>query len=225
MTEAEWLGCTDPGPMLEFLWGKASERKLRLFGCACVNLVWSLIGEKPPAAVRAAERFADRLVTKLALRRARQQVRQQRRGLGKAAAGLLWPGRRLWGAYWLAEVVATENAHASVVAELNRLSSLLTLNDAGREAICRLLRDLFGNPFRPVALDPGCRTSNVQALAEAAYEERELPSGHLDPARLSVLADALEEAGCGDAELLSHLRGPGPHVRGCWAVDLVTGRS
>jgi hypothetical protein len=62
-------------------------------------------------------------------------------------------------------------------------------------------------------------------LAQALYEERELPSGHLDAARLAVLADMLEEAGCANPRLLGHLRGPGPHVRGCWAVDLVLGQS
>jgi hypothetical protein len=64
----------------------------------------------------------------------------------------------------------------------------------------------------------------VRHLAQAAYEERSLPSGELDTARLAVLADALEEAGCADAAILSHLRGPGPHVRGCWAVDLLLGK-
>jgi hypothetical protein len=62
-------------------------------------------------------------------------------------------------------------------------------------------------------------------LARSAYEQRELPAGTLDVARLGVLADALEEAGCADAGLLGHLRGPGPHVRGCWAVDLLLGKS
>jgi hypothetical protein len=65
----------------------------------------------------------------------------------------------------------------------------------------------------------------VVALAQAAYEQRELPAGTLDLTRLAVLADALEEAGCDQADLLGHLRGPGPHVRGCWAVDLVLGKS
>src|SRR5262245_14482213 len=61
-------------------------------------------------------------------------------------------------------------------------------------------------------------------LAAAAYEERARPSGALDPQRLSVLADGLEEAGCADATILGHLRGPGPHVRGCWALDLLLGQ-
>jgi hypothetical protein len=96
---------------------------------------------------------------------------------------------------------------------------------AAKQRECDLLRDIFGNRFRPVSVSPTCRAPQVVALAQAAYEQRELPAGHLDPARLAVLADALEEAGCDQADLLGHLRGPGPHVRGCFAVDLVLGRT
>jgi hypothetical protein len=95
-------------------------------------------------------------------------------------------------------------------------------------AQCLLLRDLFGNPFRPApAADPAWlawQGGAVRELARAAYEGRRLPEGTLDPARLALLADALEDAGCGDAELLAHLRGPGPHVRGCHALDLLLGK-
>jgi hypothetical protein len=90
---------------------------------------------------------------------------------------------------------------------------------------CRLLRCVVGNPFRPVALNPAWLTPDVLALAQAASEERQLPEGALDPDRLRLLADALEDAGCTNADILGHLRGPGPHVRGCWAVDLVLGKS
>ena len=87
-----------------------------------------------------------------------------------------------------------------------------------------LLRDVVGNPFRAVAFAHGWRTAVVSGMARVAREERALPSGHLDARRLAVLADALEDAGCADADLLSHLRSPGPHVRGCWALDLVLGK-
>jgi hypothetical protein len=89
---------------------------------------------------------------------------------------------------------------------------------------CELIRDIFGNPFRPAALDPAWLTAPVLALALAAYEERTLPAGTLDASRLAVLADALEEAGCDNAEVLMHLRSPGPHVRGCFPVDLILGK-
>src|SRR5262249_2422186 len=90
-----------------------------------------------------------------------------------------------------------------------------------------LLRDIF-NPFRHMPINPAVLAWNdgtVARLAQAAYEERQLPAGALDNGRLAVLADALEETGCMDADMLDHLRGPGPHVRGCWPVDLCLGKS
>jgi hypothetical protein len=72
-----------------------------------------------------------------------------------------------------------------------------------------------------VAFDPAWRTPAVLAQAQAAYDNRTLPAGTLEPDRLAVLADALEEAGCADPDILGHLRGPGPHVRGCFVVDAI----
>jgi hypothetical protein len=92
-----------------------------------------------------------------------------------------------------------------------------------------VLREVVGRvPFRPLLpVKPAWLTWHggiVRRLAEDAYGERELLAGALDLDRLAVLADALEEAGCDQADLLGHLRGPGPHIRGCWAVDLVLGK-
>jgi hypothetical protein len=92
-----------------------------------------------------------------------------------------------------------------------------------------ILREVVGPmPFRPAALDPAILTwhdATVVRLAQAAYEERHMPEGTLDNTRLAVLADALEEAGCTETDILSHLRGHGLHVRGCWPVDLCLGKS
>jgi hypothetical protein len=96
-------------------------------------------------------------------------------------------------------------------------------SDAVRAAQAAPLRDVFGNPFRPVRFAPAWLTADVVALAEAAYRNRELPGGHLDPARRGVLADALEGVGAG-AELLAHPRDPGRHVRACRAVDIILAR-
>jgi hypothetical protein len=96
---------------------------------------------------------------------------------------------------------------------------------AERRRIRAVFTDIFGNPFRPITLDTACLMPQIIAIAQAACEHRDLPSGQLDPSRLAVLADALEDAGCDDADLLAHLRGPGPHVRGCWALDLILGKS
>jgi hypothetical protein len=95
-------------------------------------------------------------------------------------------------------------------------------------ALCDLIRDVLGNLFRPSPpIDPSVLTWNggiVPRLAVSAYEGRLLPSGQLEPNRLAVLADALEEAGCTEAGILEHLRGPGPHARGCHVLDLLAGK-
>jgi hypothetical protein len=80
-----------------------------------------------------------------------------------------------------------------------------------------LLRDLFGNPFRPVELDPGWLAPSVVKLAQRIYEDRAFD-------RMPELADALGAAGCKVAEILSHCRQPGEHVRGCWVIDLILSR-
>jgi hypothetical protein len=90
---------------------------------------------------------------------------------------------------------------------------------------CSLIRELFGNPFRSSLVEGAWRAPTVLSVAEAAYDDRALPAGTLDRVRLHILADALEDAGCHDDEILSHLRGPGPHVRGCWALDLILCKS
>jgi hypothetical protein len=95
--------------------------------------------------------------------------------------------------------------------------------------VCDLIRCIFGNPFRPApSIDLTWFRWNdriIPRMASAIYEERALPEGTFDPTRLAVLADALEEVGAADPDLLGHLRGPGPHVRGCFAVDAVLGKS
>jgi hypothetical protein len=88
---------------------------------------------------------------------------------------------------------------------------------------CDVIAEIFGNPFRPVELNPIWVSSMVVALAQAAYDEPILPAGTLDPDRLAVLADALEDSGCTDPAILHHLRGPGPHVRGCFVIDALLG--
>jgi hypothetical protein len=84
-----------------------------------------------------------------------------------------------------------------------------------------ILRDLVGNPFRPApALESGWLRDEQGAVSKLAISIYDAHSFD----RLPLLADALEDAGCGDVELLSHLRAEGPHVRGCQALDRVLGR-
>jgi len=90
--------------------------------------------------------------------------------------------------------------------------------EAGTRTVCQFFRDIFGNPFRPVAIDPRWQTETVVALATGIYAERAFD-------RMPILADALEDVGCDRADILNHCRGDGPHVRGCWVVDLLLGKS
>jgi len=80
-----------------------------------------------------------------------------------------------------------------------------------------LLRDIFGNPFRSLTFEPDWRTSTAVALAQQMYDSRDFSA-------MPILADALQDAGCDNAEILDHCRGPGSHVRGCWVADLVLGK-
>jgi hypothetical protein len=96
------------------------------------------------------------------------------------------------------------------------------ITESGREGhspvVSQLIREVVGNPFRPVAFDPAWRTSTAVALAQQMYDSR-------DFGIMPILGDALQDAGCDIADILDHCRGPGPHVRGCWVVDLVLGKS
>jgi hypothetical protein len=85
------------------------------------------------------------------------------------------------------------------------------------EAHNQLVRDIFGNPFRPVTFDPTWRTTTAVQLTQGIYDSRDFST-------MPILADALQDAGCDNADILDHCRGPGPHVRGCWVVDLVLGK-
>jgi hypothetical protein len=213
MTEAEWLACTDRWVILTFLRNKVSSRKLRLFACACCATVKPLLGGPALRLFEVAERFADGLASPSELAQARNEAKRAE----KLPAMRLSP--ELARAARTARLIGNENS-AEALSEA--VSTLLYLQPWDRTEV--LLRDIFGNPFRPVTLDPACRTPTVVSLALAAYEERLPPRGQLDVVRLSVLADALEEAGV-TGELLVHLRGPGPHVRGCFAVDAALRRS
>ena len=82
---------------------------------------------------------------------------------------------------------------------------------------CELLRDIFGNPFRLVIVDSSWLTSTVIAIAQTIYDEGRFEA-------MPILADALENVGCANDDILEHCRSGGEHVRGCWAVDLVLGK-
>jgi hypothetical protein len=209
MTEEQWLTCTDPRPML-FPHPGHSGRKLRLFTAACYRQAAEFYPDHPAfdAAAEAVEGYAEGRIGRADLVAAFLAHRHLFPGVENLRLDRSEVHYAAWMADWAAGQARLSGAWAGEV-------------EAGQ---ADLLRDVVGNPCRPVTVSPAWRTPQVVALAQAAYDQRELPAGTLDVVRLAVLADALEDAGCDQADLLAHLRGPGPHVRGCWAVDLILGK-
>jgi hypothetical protein len=225
--------------MLAHLRGNASERKLRLFAAACCRRVWHLLPDaRGRRAVGVAERYADgeadgedlRLVVIGAENVAEALAASSSTASEEAEASAAFAALNTTLLPEHAADCSAANAcsalfHAATAAGA---SSVASARDGERAKQCQLLRCIFGPlPFREVRIDPSLLTTNdglVAKLARAAYEDRTLPAGMLEGACLLVLADALEDAGLTDAEVLTHLRSGGPHVRGCWAIDALLGQ-
>lgn len=191
MTEAEWLACTDPSRMLGFLRGRASDRQLRLFVVAGFRLSPS-DSERVRALFDVAARFADGEVGLAELRKSW--------GAPASPEHLPWPERPF---EWAAGFAGSSRD-----------------NNPGYPPAARLVpivRDIFGNPFRPAATDPAWLTPTVVQLAQGIYADEAFD-------RLPILADALQDAGCENEDVLAHCRGDSPHVRGCRVVDLLLGK-
>jgi hypothetical protein len=189
MTEEEWLACADPVALVRFLRHNASARKLRLFACAHARYQYGSAGELGQA-IDIAERWADE--------------GRKPDDLGSCAN------------YYVCFPHAWQAADEGTAASVAAWAESSHKQRAVRFLITSI-RCIFGNPFRPAALDPSWLTSTVVLLGRGIYEERAFD-------RLPILADALQDAGCDNADVLDHCRGPGPHVRGCWVVDLVLGK-
>jgi hypothetical protein len=255
MNAADWDSCTDPDAMLRYLGdlGRVLSRKFRLFAVACCRRIWHLMTDpRSRSLVEVVERHLDGCATEdewkaastaayeawaessaLSVPELFGEPRRPMTAEEVAAAGALHSTTSAAWAIGLGAINAIPGQEARAVAheaarEVARAVHENYPMSPERPAQCGLLRDIFGNPFRPLApLDSALLNWDdgvVVQLAQAAYEERVLPDGHLDPARLAVLADALEEGGCATPEILLHLRSPGPHVRGCFVLDALPGR-
>jgi hypothetical protein len=231
MTASEWFASASPLAMLDFLSGNLSDRKKWLWAAACCRTAWNYTTNWPKRvreAVDATEQWADR-----------------EGDVAPAPLGLRVGVRDLWReSGWHYEATAHPNAlalyaaHSAMIRVVGRKTGYLAINFPAywdsleddrrlprwrgeRARQCALLRDICGDPFRPVPpIDPAWLTWNdatVANIARSAYDERAFEC-------LPVLADALLDAGCDNADLLTHCREPGQHVRGCWVVDLLLGK-
>jgi hypothetical protein len=215
-----WEASRDPKWMLVNLPQRVCTlRRLRLFACACSRRVWAHFATPWRAAVELGERYADRQVSEQEMLEGVPATPAPPDSADQAAAWAVARATALRRKYQFARVL--DNAAFAAAQGQGQFSPLFQEESLVQVA---LLRDIFGGPpWRPSI---GLRVvpTDVVSLAEAAYDDRALPGGTLDPQRLAVLADALEEAGAG-ADAIGHLRGVGPHVRGCWVVDLCLGKS
>jgi hypothetical protein len=211
MTETEWKTCDNPKAMLGFLADerKPSERKLRLFSCACLRRVCNTLpDEQARKAVEVAERFADGLADEDEREQALMQAARARNLGGQAARWVLVSVART-GAMMIVDV-------AGQIAACPRGQEYDPSRwEAEWQAQCVLLRDLFGPlPFLPVAIAPSWRTTHVLEVAQSIYDNWAFD-------RMLELGQSLYQVGCNDREILRHCVWSEEHARGCWVVDLV----
>ena len=199
MTEAEWLSCEDPRQGFAHVQTCATKRQSRLLAFACCRgaQCYPQLGERSRRVIALMELLADGLVTEDDLR-----------------ATTLPPVMNFGcadGDFNLADSFLEPDLFQVVWASVTLGNGT---SSCSRAQQAHFLRDIFGNPFRPAIFAPEWRTDNALALARQMYESRDFSA-------MPILADALQDAGCEIDDIMTHCRGPGPHVRGCWVVDAV----
>jgi hypothetical protein len=205
-----------------------SERKLRLMMVAALRAVWDHLRDpRSRAAVEVAERHADDpdpAALEAAGSAAERAYHDVTEPWDATDPDKVLAGRTAHPAWCVTEPESLHDDSGGLPFWADTVCGLETADIPGRtreEAGAfhlRLFHDIFPNPFRPVSLDPAWLTPTVVQLARGIYVDRAFD-------RLPILADALQDAGCENADVLDHCGGSGPHARGCWAVDLVLGKS
>lgn len=210
---ANWDNSTDLDAMLHLL---HRGRKLQLFACACCRRIWQwLPDDQSRTAVELCEHNADA--------KARSRVTIQASRQATWTNYLTTPAAVLAGNFAIEALIdkrwASVPGMCASAASNGSIDGDATVARVAEQMMqCHLLRDIFGNPFRPVHLDPVWNGGVTVNLARTIYDERRFED-------LPILGDALEDAGCDNTDILSHCRGPGPHVRGCWVIDLLLAKA
>ena len=222
MTEREWRRARHAHE----LWSAPvarNPRRRRLGACACARRVLPLLNDAPAAValVEVAERYADdrdaptNWTAVVAARTGMQQLFAALEDIKTSTV------RRRYALNAVRAVSAVDARGMAVVfqwAHMARRGRPLARGVTEPAAQHAIIRDIFGNPFRPIAFSPAWRTDTAVSLARTMYESREFGA-------MPILADALQDAGCDNADLLDHCRDARQtHVRGCWATDLVLGK-
>lgn len=234
MTEAEWLASAKRNEFPESVefhellnWlcshRMPTPRKLRLFATACCRRIWHLMLPCDRDCVLIAEKWADASAT---YREMRQNIESAGRvpnanpfamHAAVAAAAGDWenvPDPAFYAAHHSANCASNAVTWGLPGGSASNVG-VPSPSEAATQA--KILHELFGNPFRPVVFDPTWQTTTAVTIAHTMYDSR-------DFSPMPLLADALQDAGCGNEDILNHCRSGGPHVRGCWVVDLILGK-
>jgi hypothetical protein len=216
MTEREWLTCgANTEKMQRCLRGRASPRKLGLIACACCRHIESLLDGDPGRAIEAVERCADGDFDPALLEDLRQQAARMRFQPPRPRPEVL----ALAAVYWTIGCSLSEDDLDHRVSTAAYSAQRASGSSAEAEWQARILCDILGGSISMPAVDAAWVTSDVTALAKGMYESR-------DFSPMPILADALQDAGCENADILSHCRDEKqPHARGCWVIDLLLGKS
>jgi hypothetical protein len=211
MDQQGWLESAEAWPMLEFLRGRVSERRLRLFACACLRRVWDVLTEEDSRkAVEIVERYADGEIRKEELAAARDAA-------NNASSDVM--GCTAVNAAFGAASATEEDVERALQAVED--AARADVSPDARRAQAELLREIVGDPFIPAPTDLAWlrrAEGQVQRVAQSAYRSTSAEES-------KTLADVLEAAGCNYPELLSHLREARQHARGCWAASWVLGKA
>jgi hypothetical protein len=228
LTEAQWLECKSITlPVMRAMRKHGSDRKFYLAAAAALRQIEHLLTDpRSRAVIEVVERFADGQASLGELHAAHDQavaadfigpaMRATKEDMKRQYAGMA----ASYAATPPDQAFAPKNGPRGVWTGV--YTAIDNATNAGnpresRPRMAGLVRDILGNPFRRVTVDPAWKTGDVVALATAIYQERAFE-------RMPILGDALEEAGCQERSVLDHCRQPGEHVRGCWVVDLLLGR-
>jgi len=209
--------------MTDLLPQKVSDRKLRLFACACCRNVWHLLANAECRhAVEVAERFADGIANSNDMQLALASLDKARQVALRRTVpiGAPFSIERKQASFDAASACLSQSEHWFADCA-DAVQVLAPYREDARATQIRLLHDIAGPiPFRQPFIDAHLlrwHDGTIGKLAQAIYDERAFD-------RLPILGDALEDAGCHEAEVLDYCRRPGVHVRGCWVVDLLLGR-
>ncbi len=226
MTEAEWLACPHSEAMLKFMNNSASTRKLRLLAVAACRRVWGSLGKAGRNGVEAIETYPEGVADEQNYDALRRQVGVEitSRVLARAGGKLICASTAVLRSFLSDNVEIHTPLLEYLASALDFAAAAYGIGDANlpdneeQQAQTALVRDIFGNPFRPVAFTASWQTGTVQTLARQMYDSRDFSA-------MPILADALQDAGCENEDILNHCRGAGPHVRGCWVVDALLGKA